>query len=95
MLEEEDDDDLLLIELSSNNDNISPIFNNRYTEGTYSTLIMRHLIDNETKFKEYFPLTPSLFNDVVNCIKHDIKYKPCNRHLNPLSVNEKLSITLR
>lgn len=45
LLEDEEDDDLLLIELSSNNDNISPIFNNRNTEGTYSTLIMRHLVD--------------------------------------------------
>lgn len=96
LLEEEfaDEEDELLLELLKNEEPDN-IFKTRKSEGAYEVLIKRHLSKNKAKFREYFRLTPALFNEVLNYIRNDIETKPCNRHIKPITPEEKLSITLR
>ncbi|KAJ3621671.1 hypothetical protein MTP99_003780 [Tenebrio molitor] len=42
------------------------IYKRRETKGAYEILIVRHLVPNDTKFKEYFRLSPELFHYVLN-----------------------------
>lgn len=74
---------------------IAPMFANRKQEGALEILIHRHLIDDDTKFKEYFRLSPHLFKYVLNAIKNDIHSVPNNTHPEPVSPDHKLYITLR
>jgi hypothetical protein len=50
----------------------SDIFKRRATDGAYEILVRRHLHCNEDKFRKYFPLTPVLFDYVLNYIKCDL-----------------------
>jgi hypothetical protein len=49
----------------------SDIYKRRDTEGAYEILMVRDLVPNDTKFKEYFRLSPELFHYVLNFIKED------------------------
>jgi hypothetical protein len=71
------------------------IYKKRETEGAYEILIVRHLVPNDTKFKEYFRLSPELFHYVLNFINEDIALKPSNRIKKPISPEQKLCIFLR
>lgn len=73
----------------------SEIFKKRKTEGVYEILICRHLQTNDEKFRQYFRLTPVLFDYVLNHIKDDIVSKPCNRNKNPITPEQKLCLFLR
>jgi hypothetical protein len=55
------------------------IYKRRETESAYEILIVRHLVPNDTKFKEYLRLSPELFHYVLNFIKEDIALKLSNR----------------
>lgn len=92
LTEEDEDDDYLNLILESNS---SDLFLKRNQEGTYEMLVLRHLVDNDTKFREFFRLTPHLFNEVLNNIKDDIKSTPSKRYPIPISPQEKLCLTLR
>lgn len=82
-------------EENSNNSKQSEMFKKRDTEGAYEILICRHLHHNETKFREYFRLTPVLFDYVLNYIKDDITSKPYNRYKKPITPEQKLCLFLR
>lgn len=71
------------------------LFKKRRTEGAFQLLICQHLIDDDTKFREYFRLTPNLFDYVLQHIKDDIMYLVLNRKQEPITPKEKLCITLR
>lgn len=71
------------------------LLRNRASEGAFNILVKRYLIDDDTKFKAYFRLTPHLMQYVLSFIRSDITSKPCNRHGNPITPEEKLCITLR
>ena len=73
----------------------SDIFKRRATEGAYEILVCRHLHCNEEKFREYFRLTPVLFDYVLNYIKCDLTSKPYNRNKHPISPEQKLCVFLR
>lgn len=91
--DEEDDDDQLnhfLLDAPS-----SKLFQRRREEGAYQVLVLRHLVDNDTKFKEYFRLTPYLFDEVLKIIKNDITSTPSKKYPIPISPEEKLCLTLR
>lgn len=99
-----DDLDLALLiyledEESSNDETEYPeidnIFKRRNKEGVYEILVRRHLYSNEEKFREYFRLTPVLFDYVLNYIKEDLTSKPYNRHKKTISAEQKLCIFLR
>ena len=73
----------------------SEIFKRRSTEGAFQILVVRRLHCNQEKFRQYFRLTPALFDYVLNHIIEDIASKPYNRHKNPISPEEKLCILVR
>ena len=62
------------------------LFKSRGTEGAFEILIRLRLLTNEEKFREYFRLTPQLFDYVLNHIRNDLSYKPYNRHTKPISL---------
>lgn len=92
LIEEDEDDDYLHLILVFDS---SELFLKRKQEGTYDVLVLRHLVDNDTKFRDFFRLTPHLFNEVLNNIKGDIKSTPSKRYPIPISPKEKLCLTLR
>ncbi|KAG8175134.1 hypothetical protein JTE90_011641 [Oedothorax gibbosus] len=67
----------------------------RRVEGAYENLVKRHLFGNDTKFKEYFRLSINLFQQVLTLIEGYVAARPCNRRRQPISVAEKLCLTLR
>lgn len=71
------------------------LFQNRNEEGVYQLLINRHLIDNDTKFKEYFRLTPHLFAKILTGIENEIRMKPSIRYPKPIEPKLKLCLILR
>lgn len=99
-----DDLDLALLiyledDLSSEEENSriaeDDLFKFRDTEGAFEILVRRHLLSNEDKFREYFRLTPQLFDYVLHHIRNDLSYKPYNRHTKPIRPEQKLCILLR
>ncbi|KAF5277456.1 hypothetical protein FQR65_LT15986 [Abscondita terminalis] len=73
----------------------SHLFKKRTTEGAYKILICLHLYSNENKFREYFRLTPALFDYVLGYIEEDLCSKLTNRVQNPLTPEQKLFLLLR
>ena len=81
LLEEKDDNEILLHLANEKTSNapINPIFKQRRYEGCYTTLIDRHLLQDEVKFREYFRLNKAQFHFILDLIKNDIKCEPYNR----------------
>lgn len=71
------------------------LFKSRATEGAFQILVCCHLQCNEEKFRQYFRLTPVLFDFVLNHIRDDLTSKPYNRHKKPICPEEKLCILVR
>lgn len=92
-----DYDFITLVLLLKKNQRKSPhkLYKTRQVEGVQKILIDRHLIDDDTKFKEYFRLTPFLFRKILDDIENDIKGVATNWIPNPISAHHKLCITLR
>lgn len=67
----------------------------RSYEGSFNILIDRHLLDDDTKFKEYFRVSPNLFSRILNEIIHDVEGTATTWVKKPISAHEKLCITLR
>ncbi|GFU65351.1 uncharacterized protein TNCV_2836611 [Trichonephila clavipes] len=73
----------------------SELFKNRSSEGVFQILVCRHLHCNDEKFRQYFRLTPVLFDYVLNNIRDELTSKPYNRHKKPICPEEKLCILVR
>lgn len=71
------------------------MFKQRSQEGAHNLLIDRHLFDDDTKFKEYFRMSPYIFNEILDAIKEDIQGVPTTWVPQPISPHDKLCITLR
>lgn len=97
LVEEEEEEDFLevLQAAEAHRNEVQQLFLNRPSEGCFKILICNYLIDNDTKFQEYLRLTPYLFNEVHTTIKNDITRKINNRHLKPITSEEKLCLILR
>lgn len=93
LFEEEDDEAIipLLIQRKPHH----TMYKHRNAEGTFSNLISRYLVDNETKFHAYFRLTRNQFDFVLTSIKADVRKAPTHWVKNPISPEEKLGISLR
>ncbi|GFT41505.1 hypothetical protein TNCV_3942651 [Trichonephila clavipes] len=50
----------------------SELFKNRSSEGAFQILVRRHLHCNNEKFRQYFRLTPVLFDYVLNNIRDEL-----------------------
>ncbi|GFY40447.1 hypothetical protein TNIN_189431 [Trichonephila inaurata madagascariensis] len=72
----------------------SKLFKNR-SEGAFQILVRLHLHGNDEKFRQYFCLTPVLFDYVLNNIRDELTSKPYNRHKKPICPKEKLCILVR
>ncbi|XP_050313123.1 uncharacterized protein LOC126748138 [Anthonomus grandis grandis] len=96
LMEEEADDDILVLSLlHKRRRKVHNMFVQRRKEGCFSRLIMRHLIDDETKFTEYFRLTRYQFNELFNLVSADIKKSPTKFVRRPITAKEKLALVLR
>lgn len=73
----------------------SDLYKSRTTEGVFEILVRRHLYCNDEKFREYFRLTPVLFDYVLNQIRDELSYNPYNRHQQPICPEQKLCIFIR
>lgn len=71
------------------------LFKNRLMDGAQNVLIDRYLMDDDTKFVQYFRLSPSLFSSILAEIKKDVDGIPTNWIKYPISAHQKLCITLR
>lgn len=100
LLNEEDCDELKTLQMlyqlknKRKRSTTHQMYKKRAEEGAYNILILKHLIDSDTLFKEYFRLTPMLFNTVLSFIKIDLELVPV-RHFQTISPEEQLCITLR
>lgn len=67
----------------------------RQREGAFTNLITRHLMDDDTLFKEYFRVTPAEFQFIHSAVEQKLEVQAYNRHVTPISSKERLCITLR
>jgi len=85
LLEEEEEEDFLTLLTQLKRNNLNPIFVARETEGLQNILIQRHLVKDDSVFRDFFRLNIKQFNYVLSVIEHDLKRKPCGRVKNPIS----------
>jgi hypothetical protein len=97
LLEEEEEEDQLLFSylLPNKRKSTNILFKNREFEGFFEILINRHLLENETKFREFFRINYEQFNFILSLVEFELTKEPSNRVKNPISAAEKLAITLR
>lgn len=93
---------IMLVDSSSDEEEVKKkrvrrhsLFTTRNEEGVYNTTIKRHLMDNDTKFRQYFRLTPFLFHRVLAPIESKIRKPPSIRYPEPIEPKLKLCLTLR
>lgn len=71
------------------------LYRKRADEGAFNVLIDRHLIDDDTKFREYFRVSPFLFAKLLDVLNEDLECVATNWVPNPISPRLKLCVTLR
>ncbi|KAK9710491.1 hypothetical protein QE152_g25987 [Popillia japonica] len=88
----EDEMDLVVAYSLSTRGECKDMYKERENEGVFKILVQKHLIDNETKFKQYFRVTRDQFFNLLDLIKNDLHVNPTNRvqdlikndlHVNP------------
>ncbi|KAJ8964771.1 hypothetical protein NQ314_004662 [Rhamnusium bicolor] len=95
LLMEEEDDILLLSLIRKWRRKVHNMFLKRRNEGCFSMLIKRHLIDDATRFREYFRLTRCQFNEVLNLVSADLEKRSSKCVKTPITAREKLALVLR
>lgn len=93
--EEEEDDDLLITTQSEQREKVDALFLNRKAEGYFEILISRHLIRNETKFREFLRVNKNQFDFLLSLVEVQLTKLPSNRVKKPITAAEKLALTLR
>lgn len=78
---------LLLLDEKKKRKNSHIMYKQRTYEGVHNVLIDRYLVDDDTKFREYFRLSPHLFQTILAGIKMDIKGIPTNWNPKPIRRN--------
>jgi hypothetical protein len=59
-------------------------------EGSFDILITRHLMDNETKFREYFHVARDFFQTILSAIKEHIQdFTDSTQHINRIAGAQK------
>lgn len=67
----------------------------RADEGAVNILIDRHLMDDDTMFRQYFRVSPYLFSKILNVVKSDMELAPTTWVPKPITAHQKLCLTLR
>lgn len=93
LLEEEEDDDLLLYYYYKYKTKrrlpIKELYLTRGQEGSFSLLVMKHLMCDDNTFRKYFRLNKTQFDYLLNLLKKTMREK------GKISLKEKLALTLR
>lgn len=98
MAQQEYEEDVLLLCLlkaRKKTKNHHLMYKQRPREGAHNILIDRYLMDDDTKFKEYFRLSRHLFESVLEIIKSDLEGIPTTWNREPITSRQKFCITLR
>ena len=97
LLEEIDEEEEILMQLNNHEKiaEVHPIFKRRSEEGYFNNLINQHLLKDEKKFREFFRLNIAQFNFILDVIKEDITKNSSNKYPYPITLDEKLAVTLR
>ncbi|XP_008189913.1 uncharacterized protein LOC103311881 [Acyrthosiphon pisum] len=98
LIEEEERDEQIISLLflkNSKRQKVHDMFISRREEGAFQNIISKHLIDDETKFHNYFRLTKYQFNFVLSAITKDVFKAPTTTVKFPITPKEKLAVTLR
>lgn len=95
LLDDEEEEDMILLYLCEEPKKTKNMFLKRETEGCFQQLILRHLMDDESKFREYFRLTKDEFIGVYTTVSEDLQTVPSSFVPRPISGCEKLALTLR
>ncbi|KAJ8928435.1 hypothetical protein NQ314_019024 [Rhamnusium bicolor] len=95
MVKEEEDDDCILLQLVTKKRKMEDLYKRRNVEGYSHVLIENHVINDEETFRNFFRLNRRQFNFVLSCIGTKIKKLASRRVNKPISVEQKLYVTLR
>jgi len=95
LLLEEEDDELLITTQSEQREKVDALFLNRKAEGYFEILISRHLIGNETKFREFLRVNKNQFDFLLSLVEVQLTKLPSNRVKKPITAAEKLALPLR
>lgn len=77
-MEEAEDDTVLLSLIHIKRRKVHNMFVPKRTEGCFIMLMRKHLIDDKTKFREYFRLTRYQYNELLNLVSADIEKTSSN-----------------
>lgn len=92
---EEEQDDIIIHLVTKVRRSRHIMLRQRNEEGAFNTLITKYLLDDETKFHEFFRLTRNQFHFVLSAIRADIVKAPTRMVQQPITPEEKLGISLR
>jgi len=94
--EEEDfEDELLLRMIPEQRNSFNSLVSTRKTEEFFKQLIEGHLFNNDIKFREFFRINKEQFYFILSLVKKDLTKESTMRVPEPISVDEKLALTLR
>lgn len=86
---------ILLSQMEKKRKSPHKIYKKRESEGALNILIDRHLLDDDTKFKEYFRVSPFLFSKLLGVLQADLERNPTTWVPHPITPHHKLCLTLR
>lgn len=86
---------VLLLKLKTKRKSPHRIYKRRDSEGAMNILVDRYLMDDDTKFKAYFRVSPLLFAEIVKVLKQDLDGTVTTWNRNPMNAHQKLCIMLR
>lgn len=86
---------LLLLKERKKRKAVHAMYKQRSREGALNILIDRYLMDDDTKFREYFRLSRHLFESVLEIIENDLKGIPTTWIREPMTPRLKFCITMR
>ena len=97
LLQEEEDDDMLLLAYfeSRKRRKAHAMYQKRRTEGYSRILIRNHLVDNDETYRQFFCLNKEQIHFVLNLVGKDLEKNSYSRVKNPISLEDKLLLTLR
>ena len=89
------EEEILVEELTKQNARVHTMFERRQEKGFYEILVNRHLIHDESKFREFLRLNITQFNCTLDLVRDLLLTESSNRYQYPIAPEEKLAITLR
>lgn len=95
LLNEDLENNVLINLITKKRKPIKSLYTTRNSEGFFKNMIIGHLINDNEKFREFFRINIDQFNFILSLVKEEITKQPTVRIPEPISPEEKLSLTLR